>query len=201
MSECYFHRLYPSLRTGFPTEWIEAIKKAQSMDVEYYIPGHGYIDDAKTLKADLMESRKALETIVSEAKRLYKPGASPAEAFTHGNFAPYSGNSQRRNRAPHLNELGLKSKRICNDCRGSITRVVPNRPNCRASPSPGRMWRGAPDEGVFSSIGTLTRRFAAPSPKGRRPSCKQVSMVCLVREGIAMPPYDRNFNSTFAVNE
>jgi cyclase len=90
LSECYFHRLYPSLRTGFPTEWIETIKKAQSMDVEYYIPGHGYIDDAKTLKADLMESRKALETIVSEAKRLYKPGASPAEAFTHGNFAPYS---------------------------------------------------------------------------------------------------------------
>jgi cyclase len=90
MSECYFHRLYPSLRTGFPTEWIETIKKAQSLDADYYIPGHGYIDDAKTLKADLMESRKALETIVSEAKRLYKPGTSPAEAFTHGNFAPYS---------------------------------------------------------------------------------------------------------------
>jgi glyoxylase-like metal-dependent hydrolase (beta-lactamase superfamily II) len=90
MSECYFHRLYPPLRTGFPTEWIETIKKAQSLDADYYIPGHGYIDDAKTLKADLMESRKALETIVSEAKRLYKPGTSPAEAFTHGNFAPYS---------------------------------------------------------------------------------------------------------------
>jgi glyoxylase-like metal-dependent hydrolase (beta-lactamase superfamily II) len=90
MSECYFHNLYPSLRTGFPSEWIETIKKAQSMDAEYYIPGHGYIDDAKKLKADLMESRKALETIVSEAKRLYKPGASPAETFKLGNFAPYS---------------------------------------------------------------------------------------------------------------
>jgi glyoxylase-like metal-dependent hydrolase (beta-lactamase superfamily II) len=58
LSECYFHRLYPSLRTGFPTEWIETIKKAQAMDVDYYVPGHGYIDDAATLKADLTESRK-----------------------------------------------------------------------------------------------------------------------------------------------
>jgi glyoxylase-like metal-dependent hydrolase (beta-lactamase superfamily II) len=90
LSECYFHRLYPSLRTGFPSEWIETIKRAQAMDIEYYIPGHGYIDDAKTLKADLAESRKALETIVAEAKRLYRPGASPAEAFKQGNFAPYS---------------------------------------------------------------------------------------------------------------
>ena len=90
MSECYFHNLYPSLRTGFPTEWIDTIKKAQAMDVEYFIPGHGYIDDAKKLKADLTESRKALETIVSEAKRLYKPGASPAESFKQANFAPYS---------------------------------------------------------------------------------------------------------------
>jgi cyclase len=90
MSECYFHRLYPSLRTGFPSEWIETIKKAQAMDVDWYIPGHGYIDEAKTLKADLMESRKALEKIVSEAKRLYQPGASPGEAFKQANFAPYS---------------------------------------------------------------------------------------------------------------
>ena len=90
MSECYFHRLYPSLRTGFPSEWIETIRKAQGMDADWYIPGHGYIDDAKTLKADLIESRKALETIVAEAKRLYKPGASAAEAFKQGNFAPYS---------------------------------------------------------------------------------------------------------------
>src|SRR5207237_1558552 len=83
-------RLYPSLRTGFPSEWIETIRKAQAMAADWYIPGHGYIDDAKTLKADLIESRKALETIVAEAKRLYKPGASPAEAFKQSNFAPYS---------------------------------------------------------------------------------------------------------------
>jgi glyoxylase-like metal-dependent hydrolase (beta-lactamase superfamily II) len=89
LSETYFHKLFPALRTGFPSEWIQAIKKAESMDVRFYVPGHGYIDDARTMKADLTESRKVLELAVSEARRLYKPGMSPAEAFKQANFAPY----------------------------------------------------------------------------------------------------------------
>jgi glyoxylase-like metal-dependent hydrolase (beta-lactamase superfamily II) len=89
MSEVYFHRLFPSLRAGFPSEWIQTIKRAEAMDARFYIPGHGYIDDARTMKADLAESRKVLELVVSEAKRLYKPGGSPAEAFKQANFGTY----------------------------------------------------------------------------------------------------------------
>jgi glyoxylase-like metal-dependent hydrolase (beta-lactamase superfamily II) len=89
LSETYFHRLFPSLRTGYPSEWIAAIKKAEAMEADYYVPGHGYVDDARTLKADLAELRKALELIVSEAKRLYRPGMSPAEAFKQANFGTY----------------------------------------------------------------------------------------------------------------
>jgi glyoxylase-like metal-dependent hydrolase (beta-lactamase superfamily II) len=90
LSETYFHRLFPSLRTGYPSEWIASIRKAEAMEVDYYVPGHGYVDDARTLKAGLAELRKALETIVSEAKRLYKPGMAPAEAFKQANFGPYA---------------------------------------------------------------------------------------------------------------
>jgi glyoxylase-like metal-dependent hydrolase (beta-lactamase superfamily II) len=89
LSETYFHRLFPALRTGFPSEWIQAIKKAEAMDARYYIPGHGYIDDPRTMKADLAENRKVLELIVSEARRLYKPGVAPAEAFKEAKFGPF----------------------------------------------------------------------------------------------------------------
>jgi glyoxylase-like metal-dependent hydrolase (beta-lactamase superfamily II) len=89
LSETYFHRLFPALRTGFPSEWIQAIKKAEMMDVRYYVPGHGYIDDPRTMKADLAENRKVLELIVSEARRLYKPGVVPAEAFKQANFGSF----------------------------------------------------------------------------------------------------------------
>ena len=33
MSEVYFHRLFPAVRSGYPDEWIEAVKKAEKMDV------------------------------------------------------------------------------------------------------------------------------------------------------------------------
>jgi glyoxylase-like metal-dependent hydrolase (beta-lactamase superfamily II) len=92
-SEIYFHRLYPSLRRGFPTEWIEAVKKVEQIDAEWFIPGHGFIDDPRTMKEEVTEFRKALEKVVSETKRLYRPGATPeqiAEAFKQANFAPYS---------------------------------------------------------------------------------------------------------------
>ena len=93
LSETYFHNLFPAGANGYPAEWIAAIKKAQAMDVQTFVPGHGFIDPAPKLKADLAESLKVLETVVAEAKRLHKPGATPeqiAEAFKQGNFGPYA---------------------------------------------------------------------------------------------------------------
>jgi glyoxylase-like metal-dependent hydrolase (beta-lactamase superfamily II) len=92
-SEIFFHRLYPSLRRGFPSEWVEALKKVEQVDATWFIPGHGFIDDAGTMKEEVTEFRKAMEKVISEAKRLYRPGATPeqiAEAFKQANFAPYS---------------------------------------------------------------------------------------------------------------
>jgi glyoxylase-like metal-dependent hydrolase (beta-lactamase superfamily II) len=93
LSETYFHNLFPAGGNGFPAEWIASIKKAQAMDVQHFIPGHGFIDDAAKLKADFAESLKVLETVVAEAKRLHKPGSTPeqiAEAFKQANFGPYA---------------------------------------------------------------------------------------------------------------
>jgi hypothetical protein len=33
------------------SEWIAAIKKAEKMDVSYYVAAHGFVDDARTMKA------------------------------------------------------------------------------------------------------------------------------------------------------
>jgi glyoxylase-like metal-dependent hydrolase (beta-lactamase superfamily II) len=93
MSEVYSQRLFPAARSGYLSEWINAIKKAESMDAAYYVPAHGFVDDADTMKAELAEYRRALEKIVAEAKRLHKPGATPeqiAEAFKSADLTPYT---------------------------------------------------------------------------------------------------------------
>lgn len=71
MSEVYLHWLFPAMRSAYGTEWIQTLKNAEAMDATWYVPGHGFVDDAKTLKADLPAYRHALEQVVAEATRLH----------------------------------------------------------------------------------------------------------------------------------
>lgn len=79
LSEIYLRGVFPAMRSAFPTEWLETIEKAQAMDVTWYVPGHGFIDDAAAMKRDLEEFRKALAYVIAEARRLHDAGL-PCEA-------------------------------------------------------------------------------------------------------------------------
>lgn len=78
MGELYLRGIFPAMRTGNPTEWIQTIENAQGIDASWYIPGHGFIEDAETMERDLDSARVALELVVNEAKRLNAAG-SPCE--------------------------------------------------------------------------------------------------------------------------
>lgn len=82
MGEVYLHHVFPALTSAYPTEWTEVIRKAQAMDVSWYVPGHGFIDDAATMKRDLQQSLAALEYVIAEGKRLHAAG-EPCESRTN----------------------------------------------------------------------------------------------------------------------
>jgi glyoxylase-like metal-dependent hydrolase (beta-lactamase superfamily II) len=90
MSESFNPNRYPTLRTGYPSEWIAAIRRAERMDVGYFVGAHGFIDDARTMRVLLAEYRKAFEDLTVEVKRLYRPGASVEDALKLANFGPYA---------------------------------------------------------------------------------------------------------------
>lgn len=71
MSEAYLHWVFPAMRSAYPREWVETLKKAEALDAEWYVPGHGFVDDAATLKRDLPAFRRAVEQVVAEATRLH----------------------------------------------------------------------------------------------------------------------------------
>jgi glyoxylase-like metal-dependent hydrolase (beta-lactamase superfamily II) len=74
MSEAFFNRLYPSVggsRSAYPIEWIDTIRKAEAMNASIYLPNHGFVDSAAVLNEELVNFRKALENLVSEARRLH----------------------------------------------------------------------------------------------------------------------------------
>lgn len=74
LGELFLHQVFPAMVTAYPSEWVETIKKAQAMDVNWYVPGHGFVDDAATLKIALDDAFKATEHVVAEAKRLHAAG-------------------------------------------------------------------------------------------------------------------------------
>jgi glyoxylase-like metal-dependent hydrolase (beta-lactamase superfamily II) len=90
MSEAYLHRIFPAMRSAYPSEWVQAVKKAEAMDATWYIPGHGFVDDAKTLKAELPVYRAALERVIAEATRLHAAGVTcgrpTCDAVAQGNW-------------------------------------------------------------------------------------------------------------------
>ena len=53
MSEVYLNRVFPAMRSAYPTEWVGVIDKALKMDVDRFVPGHGFIEEPKASREEL----------------------------------------------------------------------------------------------------------------------------------------------------
>jgi cyclase len=86
MSEAYLNRIFPAMRSAYPSEWVAAIEKAQAMDVTTYVPGHGFVESPAILKEELETARKALVQVIAEAKRLHHAGVPVDDAVKQAKF-------------------------------------------------------------------------------------------------------------------
>ncbi|HSG00276.1 MAG TPA: MBL fold metallo-hydrolase, partial [Vicinamibacterales bacterium] len=86
MSEAYLNRVFPAMRSAYPREWVEAIRTAQAMDVDIYVPGHGFVDSPDVLKEELDTYRLALERVIAEATRLHAAGVPVEAALEQARF-------------------------------------------------------------------------------------------------------------------
>lgn len=89
MSEVYLNRVFPAMRSAYPSEWVAVIDKALAMDVERYVPGHGFIEAPKASREELIEYQKAMRYVIDEVKRLHTLGLSIDDAAKQANWGPY----------------------------------------------------------------------------------------------------------------
>ena len=89
MSEAYLNRVFPAMRSAYPSEWVKAIDRALAMDVDRYIPGHGFIEEPKASREELVEYQKAMKYVIGEVQRLHKLGLSADDARKQANWGPY----------------------------------------------------------------------------------------------------------------
>jgi glyoxylase-like metal-dependent hydrolase (beta-lactamase superfamily II) len=100
MSETYLHRMFPSMAGGYPSEWLMAIDKALALQADVYVPGHGFIDDAETLRDELVLFRRAVETVRAEGRRLKAAGVPAEEAPSKANWGTFADWTVREAMAP-----------------------------------------------------------------------------------------------------
>jgi len=76
MSEVFSNRVFPSMANGYPTEWVAALKRAEALDAQVYMPAHAAIDAAKDWRIDWTRDnvatyRGAIEQVMSVGKKLH----------------------------------------------------------------------------------------------------------------------------------
>ena len=86
MSEAYLNRIFPAMRSAFPSEWVKVIERAQAMKADVYVPGHGFVESPAILKEELETYRRALQQVIAEARRLHKSGLGVEDAVAKANF-------------------------------------------------------------------------------------------------------------------
>lgn len=89
MSEVYFNRVFPAMRAAYSADWLSTIDKALKMDIDQFIPGHGFIEEPATSRVQLVEFRGAIDYVYAEVQRLHKLGLSPDEAMKRAYWGPY----------------------------------------------------------------------------------------------------------------
>jgi glyoxylase-like metal-dependent hydrolase (beta-lactamase superfamily II) len=99
MSEVFSNRIFPSMANGYPTEWVEALKRAEQMDVGYFVPAHGFVDAAAVMREEERNYRLALERIIAEGLRLHGNGTAVENAPASARFEPYDGWTRAANNA------------------------------------------------------------------------------------------------------
>ena len=100
MSEVYLNRVFPAMRSAFPSEWVRVVDRALAMNVDRFVPGHGFIEEPKASREELVAYREAMTYVIAEAKRLHGLGLSAADAAARASWGPYTDWFIREQQAP-----------------------------------------------------------------------------------------------------
>src|SRR4051812_22165137 len=90
LSEIYLNRVFPAMRSAYPSEWVKALNKAEAMNADIYIAGHGFTETGAVSREEIKAYHKAMDAVIAEATRLYKAGVPVEDAVKQANWGAYA---------------------------------------------------------------------------------------------------------------
>ncbi len=100
LSEIFLNRVFPAMRSAYPSEWLRTLEKAEAMDARIYIPGHGFTEDGPVSREEIRAYHKALQAVITEATRLHNANAPADQALQYANFGEYGSWTLAKSQAP-----------------------------------------------------------------------------------------------------
>lgn len=89
LSETFLNRVFPAMRSAYPSDWLRSLDRAEKMNADIYIPGHGFTETAAVSKEELRNFHQALQAVIDEATRLYKAGVPVDDAIRQADWGEY----------------------------------------------------------------------------------------------------------------
>lgn len=100
MSEAYLNRVFPAMRSAYPSEWLRVVDRALAMDVDRFVPGHGFVEEPRVSREELVAFRDALAYVIAEVKRLHGLGLPASDAARQASWGRYADWFLREQQAP-----------------------------------------------------------------------------------------------------
>jgi cyclase len=90
LSETFLNRVFPAMRSAYPSEWLKALDRAVAMKADIYVAGHGFTEQGPVSNEEIRAYHKALEAVIAEATRLHRAGVPVEEAVRQANWGEYA---------------------------------------------------------------------------------------------------------------
>jgi glyoxylase-like metal-dependent hydrolase (beta-lactamase superfamily II) len=89
LSEIFLNRVFPAMRSAYPSDWLKTLDRAEAMKADIYIAGHGFTEQGPVSREEIGAYHKALEAVVAEATRLHHAGVPVDQAIKQANWGEY----------------------------------------------------------------------------------------------------------------
>jgi len=90
LSETFLNRVFPAMRSAHPSEWLKALDRAEAMNADIYIAGHGFTEQGPVSNEEIRAYHRALEAVIAEATRLHRTGVPVEDAVRQANWREYA---------------------------------------------------------------------------------------------------------------
>lgn len=100
LSEIFLNRVFPAMRSAYPSEWVKALDRAETMNANIYIAGHGFTETGPVSREELAAYRRALQAVIAEARRLHDAGVPVDEAIKKADFGELAQWTLSRSQGP-----------------------------------------------------------------------------------------------------